>query len=101
MHLYYISTPVALQAVIGLEYCYSGCSLVGKAPGWGEDCLWQSARKSSLENWFSKMKFWVRAACGGSQGLLTDLILVLSKSKLGSLKVTAERDPETPDIDRL
>ena len=26
----------------------------------GEDCHWQSARKSSLENWFSKAKFRAR-----------------------------------------
>lgn len=29
----------------------SGCSLVGKARGWGENCLWQLAGQSSDENY--------------------------------------------------
>src|SRR5690606_33992714 len=37
--------------------------------GRGENCQWQFARKSSLENWFSKMKF--RACRGWVESLIT------------------------------
>jgi hypothetical protein len=57
----------------------------------GENCLWQFGRKSSLENWFSKMKFWVRRASGSLQEhQLTKL--VFDHVVLGSQNVTAEGD---------
>jgi hypothetical protein len=76
----------------------SGCGAVGHArrvwdaEGGGENCQWQFARKLSDGTWLPVVKFRVRCAGGSSQGLSTDLKLVLSKSKSGLQNVGAGGD---------
>ncbi len=54
--------------------------------------VWQAARKLSDGNWLPIVKFRVRKACSFSQGHLTDLELVSSKSMAGLQNGVAEGD---------